>query len=64
MQSEVDAHYAGVCRFWTPDAASYRGLGRTYVDDSRFRATFDGVAPGLAEYQREAMAAYADARLH
>jgi MerR family transcriptional regulator, thiopeptide resistance regulator len=62
-RAEVDAHYQGVCRFWTPTAAAYQGLGRTYVDDPRFKSAYDKIAVGLAEYQRDAMAAYADARL-
>ncbi|GAA0460453.1 MerR family transcriptional regulator [Streptomyces sp. NPDC046215] len=63
VQAEMDAHYRGVCRYWTPDAAAYKGLGRTYVDDPRFRANYDKIAEGLAVYQRDAMVAYADARL-
>ncbi|MFF1476796.1 MerR family transcriptional regulator [Streptomyces sp. NPDC058301] len=63
VQAEVDVHYQGVCRFWTPNAAAYKGLGHTYVDDPRFRANFDKVADGLAVYQRDAMVVYADARL-
>lgn len=63
VQSEVDAHYQDVCRFWTPNAAAYQGLGQMYVDDPRFRSAYDRVAAGLAEYQRDAMAAYADSRL-
>ncbi|MFI9239127.1 MerR family transcriptional regulator [Streptomyces sp. NPDC053079] len=63
VQAEVDAHYQGICRFWTPNADAYKGLGQTYVDDPRFRANFDKIADGLAGYQRDAMVAYADARL-
>ncbi|NUU24155.1 MAG: MerR family transcriptional regulator [Streptomycetaceae bacterium] len=63
VQAEVDAHYQGVSRFWTPCAAAYRGLGRTYVDDSRFRTNFDRIADGLAVYLCGAMAVYADTRL-
>ncbi len=63
VQAEVDAHYQGVCRFWTPTAPAYKGLGQTYVDDLRFKSAYDKIAAGLAEYQRDAMAAYADARL-
>ncbi|WP_369200037.1 MerR family transcriptional regulator [Streptomyces sp. PU-14G] len=63
VQAEVDGHYQGVCRFWTPCAAAYKGLGQTYVDDPQFRANFDRIADGLAVYQRDAMAMYADARL-
>ncbi|WP_274565219.1 MerR family transcriptional regulator [Streptomyces spiramyceticus] len=63
VQAEVDAHYQGVCRFWTPNAAAYKGLGQTYVDDPQFRANYDKIADGLAVYQRDAMVLYADARL-
>ena len=63
VQAEVDAHYRGVCRFWTPCAAAYKGLGRHYVDDPRFRASFEKIAEGLAVYQRDAMCVYADTRL-
>ncbi|HEX2150183.1 MAG TPA: TipAS antibiotic-recognition domain-containing protein, partial [Actinomycetota bacterium] len=37
----------------------HRGLGQMYVDDSRFKARYDGIAPGLAEYSRDAFAANA-----
>jgi DNA-binding transcriptional MerR regulator len=63
VQAEVHAHYEGVSRFWTPDADSYRGLGRMYVDDERFTATYDRIAVGLAAYYRDAIAVYADTRL-
>lgn len=63
VQAEVDRHYQSLCRFWTPDAAAYAGLGRMYVDDERFRANYEKITEGLADYQREAMAAYAQARL-
>ncbi|MCW7942726.1 MerR family transcriptional regulator [Streptomyces hygroscopicus] len=63
VQTEVDAHYQGVCRFWTPNACAYKGLGQTYVDDPQMRANYDKIADGLAVYQRDAMVAYADARL-
>ncbi|MEV8567310.1 MerR family transcriptional regulator [Streptomyces sp. NPDC051322] len=63
VQAEMDVHYRSVCRFWTPNACAYKGLGRTYVDDPQFRSNYDRIADGLAAYQCEAMAVYADARL-
>jgi len=63
VQEEVDAHYATVCRFWTPTAEAYKGLAATYVEDERFRQNFDRIAKGLAEYQSAAMTVYADTRL-
>jgi len=63
VQTELDIHYAGICRFWTPNAEAYKGLGQTYVDDSRFRRNYDRIADGLAVYQRDAMVVYADTLL-
>ncbi|GEL48751.1 MerR family transcriptional regulator [Cellulomonas hominis] len=56
----VARHHAWVALFWTPDPAAYRGLGSMYVDDARFTATYDAVAPGLAAYLRDAIHAHAD----
>ncbi|MEU9126395.1 MerR family transcriptional regulator [Streptomyces sp. NPDC048506] len=64
VQAEVDAHYQGICRMWTPNAGAFKALGQNYVDDAQWRAAYDQVADGLAEYQRDAMAVYADARLN
>jgi hypothetical protein len=55
---KIDWHYRSICKFWTPNAAAYTGLGRMYVDDERFRPNYDKVATGLAEFQRDAMAVY------
>jgi len=57
----VARHHAWVARSWTPDPAAYRGLGSMYVDDPRFTAVYDAVAPGLARYLRDAIDAHADA---
>jgi len=62
-QALIAEHYRQVCVFWTPDAAAYEALGRMYVEDSRFTATYDAVAPGLAIYLRDAMAVFARERL-
>ncbi|HEY8719354.1 MerR family transcriptional regulator [Pengzhenrongella sp.] len=63
VQGLVARHYAQVAIFWTPSAQAYRGLGQMYVDDERFRATYEAYAEGLAEYLRDAMSIYATARL-
>ena len=63
VQDEVDALFRRVSLMWTPDAVSFTGLGSTYVVDERFRATYERVAPGLAEYYRAAMVHYAATRL-
>lgn len=60
VEAELDIHYASICRFWTPNAFAYKGLGQSYLDDPHFRLTCDRIAGGLAAYQRDAMAVYAD----
>ncbi|MDA8371118.1 MAG: MerR family transcriptional regulator [Nocardiopsaceae bacterium] len=61
--NEVENHYRHVSRFWTPTAEAFTALGQTYVDDPQWKSTYDKIIAGLAEYQRDAMAAYASARL-
>jgi DNA-binding transcriptional MerR regulator len=63
VQAEVDQHYRSVSRYWSPSAEAYRNLGQLYVDDERFRASYEQIIPGLAAYQRDAMAVYASERL-
>ncbi|MCO5970136.1 MerR family transcriptional regulator [Actinoallomurus soli] len=60
---EVDWNYRSVSRFWKPDACAYTKLGEMYVNDPRFRENYEKITEGLAEFQRDAMAAYARARL-
>ncbi|HEY0716229.1 MAG TPA: TipAS antibiotic-recognition domain-containing protein [Streptosporangiaceae bacterium] len=63
VQAEVGQHYRWVARYWTPSAQAYRDLGQLYVDDERFRASYERVTAGLASYQRDAMDIYAGERL-
>ena len=42
-----------------PWGTAFAGLGDLYVDSPDFHARYDAVRPGLAEYVRDAMAAYA-----
>jgi hypothetical protein len=39
----------------------HRGLAEMYVADDRFRAGYERVAPGLAQYVHDAVVADADA---
>ncbi len=57
----TDRHYRWICLSWTPNRDSYKGLGQLYVDTPDFKANFP--VEGLAEWVRDAMTAYADARL-
>ena len=58
-QSLMADHYAAVSRFWTPNATAYTNLGGYYVEHPDFRARYDAKDPRLAEFWRDAMAAYA-----
>lgn len=59
----MDRHHTWLRNFWTPNKESYAGLGELYYDHPDFRAQFDTLHPGLAAFVRDAMAAYANARL-
>jgi DNA-binding transcriptional MerR regulator len=50
-------------RLLTLDADSYVQLGEAFVRTPELRAHLDTQDPGLAEFMRDAMAAYADARM-
>ncbi len=63
VQEVVDEHYRWVCLFWTPSRDAYRGLADLYVDDDRFRQNIGQGDDALVDYLRDAMKAYADARL-
>ncbi len=63
VQDLIDLHYRTTCLFWTPDAQSYPGLGRTYVEDERFRRNIGGDNDALVDYLCAAMAEYARTRL-
>lgn len=47
-------------RFYDCPPAMHRGLGDMYVGDPRFTAHYEGRAPGLAGYLRDAIHANAD----
>ncbi len=57
----AEAHRQHLTR-WFYDAGHdlHRGLGEMYVSDPRFTAYYDAIAPGLATYVRDAIAANAD----
>ena len=63
VQEEVGAHYRQICRMWTPDAEAFAHLGRVYAEDGPWREVYERVAPGLADYQHEAMGIFAERSL-
>lgn len=58
LQALIARHHAWVSLFWTPGRESYPGLGRMYVEDPRFRATYDKFGDGTAELLRDAITHY------
>lgn len=64
VQAVTDRHYRWVSHSWTPDAAAFAGLGRFYVENPEFRATYEAEElPGCPEFIADAMAIYADRSL-
>ncbi len=60
VQKLVNKHYNGLRVFYEPNLKLYRGLAEMYVDDPRFRANYEKVAPGLAQFLHDAMIYYID----
>ncbi len=58
VQAIVAHHRAWIEHFWIPTAESYRALGRGCVEDPRFPAFLDGIAPGRARFPEKAIAQY------
>jgi len=57
----AEAHRAYLTRwFYDCSIEMHRGLAEMYVADQRFTATFDAVAPGLAQYVHDAIVANAE----
>ena len=57
----AEAHRQQITRwFYDCSYEIHRGLGDMYVQDPRFTATYDDMAPGLAAYVRDAIHANAD----
>jgi MerR family transcriptional regulator, thiopeptide resistance regulator len=63
VQAIISEHHKIVCRFWTPNAESYSGLGQLYLDHPDFRKLYDGYHPKLAQVLAEAMKVYAETQL-
>ena len=57
----AEAHRRHISRwFYDCSHETHRGLGEMYVNDERFRAHYDALAPGLAQFIRDATHANAD----
>lgn len=56
-----ELHKKWLCFFWGEDKyspAAHRNLAELYVCDERFKAYYDSIAPGCAEFLRDALEAY------
>ena len=60
-QKACELHREWLCLFW-PDGMyskqAHKGLGEMYVADERFKAYYDKIAPGAAEFLRDALNIY------
>ncbi|MGY5125395.1 MerR family transcriptional regulator [Streptomyces nigrescens] len=63
VQAEIEAQYRALAELRAVSAEEYRAIGRSCVDNEPWRAAYEAIAPGLAEYQRDAIEAYATTRL-
>lgn len=57
-QACVEAWRTHMEYFWVPDEAQLLALANGYNQDPRFKANFDQMHPGLAEFVREAVKVY------
>lgn len=62
VQAVVARHRAHIGQFGEYSTDAYRGLGQLYADDARFTAYYDAYAHGLAQFLRDAIAAFCDAQ--
>ncbi len=60
VQELIARHYTGLRAFYEPNLKMYRGMAKMYVDDARFKANYENIAKGLAEFMRDGMLYYAN----
>jgi len=60
-QSACDLHRQWLCVFYPAYSKEYhKGLGEMYVADERFKATYEKIATGCAEFFRDAINIYCE----
>jgi DNA-binding transcriptional MerR regulator len=58
-QKAVDLHKQWLMFYWKDySKEAHAGLGQMYVDDERFKAYYDKIQPGVAEFLRDAIGIY------
>ena len=60
VQATIARQHAWIENFYPCSAEVFQGLGQLYTDNPEFRANYDKVRPGLADFMRDAMAYYAE----
>lgn len=63
-QKACDLHRQWLCLFWkegTYSKAAHLGMGEMYVEDPRFSAYYERIAPGCAVFFRDALRVYCGA---
>jgi DNA-binding transcriptional MerR regulator len=61
-QAAIERWRRHIGYFWIPKDEQLVGLADGYNTDPRFKANFDKIDPGLAEFMREAVKAYVKSR--
>ncbi|TNE74546.1 MerR family transcriptional regulator [bacterium] len=60
VQEQIVRHHEWVNTFYDCSLEMYAGLSDLYVQDERFKANYDSVKPGLAEFLSKAMKKYVE----
>lgn len=55
VQELINKHYNSIRAFYEPTLEIYEGLAKMYVEDPRFRKTYEDIAVGLAVFMRDGM---------
>lgn len=62
VQAVVARWHRHLQYFWSPNDDQLLGLAELYNEDPRFRANYEKMAPGLANFMREAVKIYVKSR--
>lgn len=60
VQALIAKSHEGINFFYDCSLEMFRNLSNMYVEDPRFKATYENVAPGLAQFMRDAIHYYCD----
>ena len=60
VQEAIALHHRHLCHYYEVSEERYRGLGKMYVEDERFKAHYDKYRPGLADFIQKAITVFCD----